>query len=266
MSDVIFNLLTVRGPARSINRFVKGAQRTKIRAKRLRVTCALSFAGLVPHPTAPEFDVPLDYVAETVYKILYGSDAVLQADLLVGASEHKSRAGLFDEFVKDNPGARARAEQYRANVAQYGYTSLARWRLDQWGTVDEIQDAEEHHLLMERPSPDAVEYYFYTYWGVPDRWSRAVSRLFPDLSVSLRWEAPDEDLTGLVVFKNGRRLKSIEHPVWQIPGDDYSLYCSYVTEPEGPARVTKSASQPKAKSPSARRRSRAAIKSKSKRP
>ncbi|MGC1929843.1 MAG: hypothetical protein WA667_12770 [Candidatus Nitrosopolaris sp.] len=230
------------------------------------MTSALCFGTLVPHPTAPEFDVPLDYVVETVYKILYGSDAVLQADLLVGASEHKTRAGLFDEFVKDNPGARARAEQYRANVARYGYTCQARCRMDKWGTPDEIEDAEEHQLLMERRSPNAVEYYFNTYWGTPDRWSRAVSRLFPDLTVSLRWEAPDEDLTGLVVFKNGRRLKSIERPVWQIPGDDYSLYCSYVTEPEGPPRVVKAASRPTSKRPQSRsemgRRSSASLKSK----
>lgn len=110
-----------------------------------------------------------------------------------------------------------RCKQWYENLIKYGYTDWYTWRCDNWGTKWNACEADSLDVLVpvplnkEESDPDCVmSYQFETAWSMPDGIYKALSAMFPDVSIEVKYA--DEDLgrnCGHVTYKVGERIESV---------------------------------------------------------
>lgn len=106
-----------------------------------------------------------------------------------------------------------RCIRWYSNLKKYGYTDWYSWRVDNWGTKWNACEPDSLDIL--NPVKDAtndtyyyMEYRFDTAWSMPDGIYKALSKMFPKVTIDV--EYADEDLgqnCGNVIYENGEVSK-----------------------------------------------------------
>lgn len=125
----------------------------------------------------------------------FGVDVAMSQEKLKEEAERmrKTEEELFDL-----------GRQYLDNQMKYGATTWYDWAIDHWGTKwncspeDSILDPDEPSLLR-----------FDTAWSAPAPIVEALSKRFPDISITHEWA--DEDMgqnVGRIIYLNGEEIDS----------------------------------------------------------
>lgn len=235
MSDIHFNCLTIRGSAKGVAEFRKRNQGTETDENGKVVHCPLSFNALVPFPEK-DLGIPIGGYAESLYHVLYSSDAEMFEDDGVRRARLKNRKSLAVFFRKKDEDAAGLAAQYRKNMKKHGHLTFLTWYPDKWGPDHDLGDGSEWNLSIEQVTPKELVYQFETNWGVPDGWLMSVAKLFPKLELTLAWEGADSMMTGLIVYRNGKQSTLVDRRMWPLEGEEPDCPSgSYFRYPEGPA-------------------------------
>ncbi len=194
--DDCFNVLTVDGDKREVERFRKGVKGRLQWGRRLRKV-PFCLESLLPPPTpgVPIETVPSTPTRERLATTLLAVVSALQAYPVPADAEGE--------------GTQEPVEILSPDLA-YGAVCIA-----YWGTQC---DVSAEYNAWERLSMQRLRFHFDSAWSPPDRWVVRVSRLFPSLAFELRWEVPDAD-TGLLRVRNGEILEDIERKSW--PREEY---------------------------------------------
>lgn len=81
---------------------------------------------------------------------------------------------------------------------KYGFADWYEWSLHYWGTKWDVMDA-----TLDEFSPEHIRYKFDTAWSPPEPAIRALSLLFPTLTIRLEYSEEDNGIEGKLIFKGG---------------------------------------------------------------
>lgn len=110
-----------------------------------------------------------------------------------------------------------RCMKWYKNLKKYGYTDWFTWKCEKWGTKSNACETSSLDSLVPFPldkkekNPDCImTYQFETAWSMPDGIYKALSAMFPDVSIEVKYA--DEDLgrnCGHVTYKAGEKIESV---------------------------------------------------------
>lgn len=163
--------LPVTGPAEELSRFrnfVAGSERDKNGTEH---TLAIDFNKVTPMP--PEL---LQTVAEdTAYNIYHGNAESVLKQNWVKERDITTVEQLRHFYDMDHTGARATADQWKANIENYGAGSWYQWALENWGTKWNASDSDVTGL------GNTLWVTFATAWSFPFPVMRKLVETFPML-------------------------------------------------------------------------------------
>ena len=233
MSDNVQHILDVTGgDARERNRFAAAARGT-VHWEGSKIEIPLSLEQLVPRPkwmTDP-YSIRCHVVFHEVGKDL---DERTRQELEwegIATAGMKTGDELRAHWRTADPRAESRASAYHARLKRCGPFGPRSWCEKNWGTegFSPFEDGDEWVFSWtERAGPKRLRYIFNTRWSPATRWLVKVSKQFPRLTFTMRWEELDGDNTGLLEIRRGRVVTDICCEMW---GDeeDPDRYVGYVT-------------------------------------
>lgn len=104
--------------------------------------------------------------------------------------------------------AKAHKEQQLNNIEEYGYENWYDWRLDNWGTKWDPEVARIHDLW-HYDNEALIIFEFDTAWSPPNEWLLETSKLFPDVTLTCRYEESGMGFVGKYSACGGEELEDV---------------------------------------------------------
>ena len=160
--------------------------------------CAKLYVNTMPE----DCDAYKKYAA--LYEQVFGRDLVMDADEQIRMIESVMFYNKYEEsgsLFETKADAYAYGKKALDNYEKYGAKDWYDWRIKNWGTLWNAQDALIHFR-------DKTNIYFSTKWNAPLPVIDALSKQYPGLTFD--FEFADEDIgynTGKITVKNGEIIK-----------------------------------------------------------
>ena len=107
----------------------------------------------------------------------------------------------FLPMPKDLEGTRSPSlRPVKRLIKKYGTDNWYDWRVKNWGTKWDVEG------YLEDESPRKLGYTFDSAWGPPDEAIKAMSKMYPTLTFTLKYDEPGMDFSGTLKLRNGEVL------------------------------------------------------------
>lgn len=209
MNDTWLNRLTVEGLPQRVLQFRIDNLPPHLNAEQ-RVAGGLGLSFEAALPTPGELPAAVSRREALAWEILFGDLGAARLEPELRGRQATDRESALRVFGREAEELRRTAHYLRGLMTRLGAPHAQAWRRDHWGTPADVLTGVSVGIV-----EGGLSYLFRTEENCPNLWALAIASRYPDLRLTLEFEAPAARFAGRHRYVRGEPLDMIEAVPWE---------------------------------------------------